>query len=331
MKKFLEGKKLLVVGILLSLAVMIGGIYSLSTDDADDIEVIYDTPTKDSKDISTNKYKIYLITMNMLDDFWKSMDTGCRSAADKLGNVDYKWIGPDVHEDALQSICINQAVDEGADAIILAASSLTGVNNSLKRADEAGVKIIYVDNAATYDCVAFLSTDNALAGRIAAETMQQTLAEAGITSGKIGVLSNQPTTISTELRSKGFREQFKGTAFTVTDTLYMEDNPQRINDFVRANTDYAAFFASNEMTATALGKYVSSLKVKPIVVGFDTSDSVLALLDAGILSATMQQNPELMGSKGLEIAIQALNGTYSEPKNSKIDTGVTVIKRESLK
>ena len=331
MKRLLVEKAPLVIGTILSILVIFILIYSTSTNKTDDIVVIYDS-SRNATNVSgeEKKYKVYLITMNMLDDFWKSMDTGCRQAVNKLGNVDYKWIGPDVHEDDLQAICIDQAVEEGADAILLASSSPTGVNESLKKADEAGVKIIYVDNAATYDGVAFLSTDNKLAGEIAAETMQQALSEAGITSGKIGIMTNKITTISTNLRGEGFREKFKGTAFTVTDTFYMEDDPQRIGDFIKNNMDYVAFFGSNEMTTVALGKYMKEMDPKKIIVGFDTSDAVLALVYDGIVYAVMQQNPELMGSRGVEIAIKALEGTYNEEKNTKVDTGINVIKKDTM-
>lgn len=74
----------------------------------------------------------------------------------ELGNITYKWIGPDSHDDALQSACIDQAVSDGADAILIAANSPEGVNASLQAASEAGCKIVYVDSAASFDCVSAL-------------------------------------------------------------------------------------------------------------------------------------------------------------------------------
>ena len=253
--------------------------YFTSSTTSDDIVVIYDSK-KNTNNISDdeNKYTVYLITMNMVDDFWKSMDTGCRQAVKEIGGIEYKWIGPDLHKDYLQNICINQAVDEGANAILIASSSLTGINDSLKKADEAGVKIIYVDNAATYEGMAFLSTDNKLAGKIAAETMQKALSEEGITFGKICAMTNKDTTISTNLRIEGFREQFKDTNFTVTETFYMEDDPQRIKNCVRDHPDYVAFFGSNEMTTVALGKSIKEFNSKQIIIGFDTSDAILSMM-----------------------------------------------------
>ncbi|MBR1397863.1 MAG: substrate-binding domain-containing protein, partial [Selenomonadaceae bacterium] len=131
------------------------------------------------------------------------------------------------------------------------------------------------------------------------------------------------------LRIEGFREKFANTNFTVTETFYMEDNPQRIVDFVKNNPDYAAFFGSNEMTTLALGKAMKEAEAKQLIIGFDTSDAVLSLVYDGIVYAVMQQNPKLMGYKGIKIAVQALTGNYND-KNTKIDTGINVIKKDAM-
>ena len=276
-----------------------------------------------------NQYKIYLITMDLADDFWKSIDLGCRKAVSELGGIDYKWIGPDVNEDLPQRRCIEQAVDEGADAILLAASSPQGVNESLEKAAQAGVKIIYVDNAAQFDGVAFLATDNELAGMIAGETMKTALIEARITSGTIGLMVNKDNVTSTALRVKGFRKVFEGSAFTLADTFFMEDDPQRIKTFVKEHPDYIAFFGSNERTALALGEQIKGSASNQIVIAFDTSDEVLTLLFEGAIYATLQQKPQIMGYDGIRIALEALKGNYTE-KNVVIDTGVKIIYKDSI-
>ena len=296
-----------------------------------DIVVIEDSDftNKDTSSADKNNYKIYLITMDLADDFWKSIDLGCRKAVSELGGIDYKWIGPDINEDLPQRRCIEQAIDEGADAILLAASSPRGVNESLEKAAKAGVKIIYVDNAAEFDCVAFLATDNELAGMIAGETMKTALIESRITFGTIGLMVNKDNVTSTALRVKGFRKVFEGTEFNLDDTFFMEDDPQRIKTFVKEHPEYVAFFGSNERTALALGEQIRDSDSDQIIVGFDTSDAVLNLLYEGALYATLQQKPQIMGYDGIRIAVETLKGDYTS-KNVIIDTGVKVIYKDSI-
>ena len=55
----------------------------------------------------------------------------------------------------------------------------------------------------------------------------------------------------------------------------------------------------------------------------------MSLVAEGVIYATMQQNPSVMGHDGISIALQALEGTYTET-NTKTDTGVTVISQDSM-
>jgi len=280
---------------------------------------------------SGKNYKVYLITMDLTDSYWKSIDDGCQQAISELGNITYKWIGPDAHDDAQQSACVDEAVADNANAILIAANSAEGINDSLKKAEEAGCKIVYVDSAASYDCVTALATDNVEAGRTAAETMKTALQEKGITSGTIGVMGVTEDTASCVARETGFREAFEGTGFTLADTVYMRDDAANVKNAVKDGLaeDYVGFFGTNEGTTVNLGEAVKEAGAETAVIGFDTSDAVLSLVSEGVIYATMQQNPTVMGHDGVTIAIQSLEGSYTDT-NTKTDTGVTVITRDSM-
>ena len=280
---------------------------------------------------SGSQYTVYLITMDLTDSYWKSIDDGCLSAVNELGNVTYKWIGPDAHDDALQSACIDEAVTNGANAILIAANSADGVNASLQKASDAGCKIVYVDSAASYDCVTALSTDNIAAGMTAGQTMIDALNTAGITSGTIGVMGVTADTASCVARETGFRQAFEGTDFTLADTVFMQDNADNVTNAVQDGLaqNYVGFFGTNEGTTVALGNAVKDAGTESMIVGFDTSDAVLSLVSEGVIYATMQQNPSVMGHDGMAIAIQALDGTYTDT-NTTTDTGVTVITQDAM-
>lgn len=270
-----------------------------------------DTPAPTT---ASSSYTVYLITMDLTDSYWKSIDDGCLSAVNEIGNITYKWTGPDAHDDALQSACIDDAVADGANAILLAANSRDGVNASLEKAASAGCRIVYVDSAASYDCVTALSTDNNVAGKTAAETMIHALQEKGITSGTIGVMGVTADTASCVARENGFREAFEGTDFTLADTVFMLDDAGNVTSAVNAGLaqSYVGFFGTNEGTTVAIGNAIKEAAVESVVVGFDTSDAVLSLVADGTIYATMQQNPQVMGHDGMSIAIQALEGTYTD-------------------
>ena len=291
-----------------------------------------DTEKDDSKvESSGENYTVYLITMDLTDSYWQSIDSGCKEAVKELGNVTYKWIGPDTHDDALQSACIDEAVANGANAILLAANSADGVNDSLKKADEAGCKIVYVDCAANYDCVTALATDNEAAGKTAGETMLAELKEKGVTSGTIGIMGVTADTASCVAREEGFRSAFEGTDFTLADTVFMNDDAEIVKSAVKdgLSNNYVGFFGTNTNTSVAIGETIKEESGDVVVIGFDSSDDVLSLVSGGFIQATMQQNPSVMGHDGLCIAIDALEGKNTD-SNTKTDTGVTVITKDSM-
>ncbi|MCM1282170.1 MAG: substrate-binding domain-containing protein [Muribaculaceae bacterium] len=280
---------------------------------------------------TSGEYTVYLITMDMTDSYWQSIDSGCQKAAGEIGGITYKWIGPDSHDDALQSACIDQAVGDGADAILIAANSAEGVNQSLAKAAEAGCKIVYVDSAASYDCVTALATDNEAAGATAANAMMEELRARGIAEGTIGVFGVTADTASCVARETGFRSAFEGSGYTLADTVFMQDDAGNVKGAVADGlaSGYVGFFGTNEGTTLATGEAAKEAGSDVLVVGFDTSDAVLSLVSEGVIFATMQQNPETMGYDGVRIAVQALEGAYTDT-NQKTDTGVTVITRDVM-
>ena len=278
-----------------------------------------------------NDYKIYLITMDKhYNNYWKAVEDGCEQAVKEIGGISYKWIGPDDRVAALQAECIDRAVDEGVDAILVAAISSTEANENLKRAEQAGVKIVYIDSAATYEAIATLMTDNEAAGKIAGEAMLKALHAAGVEAGTLGVLSVGEDTQNTNLRDKGFREALEGTNFTVAPTVYMHNDLNIIKDYVRDHSEYVGYLAANQQVTFAITEQIKDDPSVPIVIGFDTDNATLSAIDKGIIYATLQQNPQKMGHDGIEIAVKALQGIYKE-KNAMIDTGVSIVTRESLR
>ncbi len=279
----------------------------------------------------SQNYKVYLITMDQMDQHWVNVDKGCRQAVAELGNIDYKWLAPDVKDDAKQIECINNAVAGGADAILLAANGPVAVQSALEEAQAAGVKIVYVDSPADFPAVQTLATDNKAAGKTAGGEMLKALEAAGIKEGKIGVISVNAATASTVAREEGFREALKGSSFEVLETQYCDGDAAKSKD-AAANfitQGCVGLFGANEGSTVGIGNAIKEAGKNVIGVGFDKSDAILNLIKEGYLLCTMAQNPEVMGYEGVKTAAKALNGEETGPEF--IDTGVSVITKDDIK
>ncbi len=279
---------------------------------------------------SGDTYKIWLVTMDQQDQYWLNINNGCKKAADEIGNVEYTWNSPDVNDDEKQKQCINDAVEAGVSAIIVAANGPANVNDALQNAKDAGIKIVFVDSPADFDCVQKLATDNEAAGRTAGEKMLDDLKASNITKGNIGIIGVTKDTASCIAREKGFRSAFDGTGFTLLDTFYMGTDVQAAKKAVDGFIDKkcVGIFGANEGATSATGSRIKETGDNVEIIGFDTSDTVLGYISEGIISATMAQNPDTMGYEGMKTAVKALNG--EDTGEESIDTGVSVITSDDM-
>ncbi len=275
---------------------------------------------------SSNK-KIYLITMDQMDQHWQNVNAGCEKAVAELGGIDYKWLAPDIKDDNKQIESINNAVAGGADVILLAANGPNAVTSALKEATSAGVKIVYVDSAADYPGEQILATDNEAAGTTAGKQMLDALKAKGVNSGSIGIINVNAATASTVAREKGFRKAFEGSSYSILETQYCNGDAAVAKD-MSANfitQGVVGLFGANEGSTVGVGNAIQEAGNAVVGVGFDKSDMILSLIDKGYILCTMAQNPDVMGYEGIKTAVDVLNGKTISKKY--VDTGVSVIKK----
>lgn len=279
---------------------------------------------------SAANFRVFLITMDQMDQHWVTVDAGAKKAAEELGNVTYRWLAPDVKDDAKQIESINNAVASGADAILLAANGPTAVTAALREATAAGVKIIYVDSPADFPGEQTLATDNEAAGKTAGLELKKALESKGITSGKIGIVNVNAATASTVLRERGFRAAFEGTSFQILETQYGEGDAAKSKD-IAANyitQGVVGIFGANEGSTVGTGNAIKEAGGNVLGVGFDKSNTILQLIKEGHLIATMAQNPDVMGYEGMKAAVAVLEGKTLEA--DYVDTGVSVLTKDKI-
>jgi ribose transport system substrate-binding protein len=276
-------------------------------------------------------YKITLVTMDQMDRHWVTVREGAEKAAKELGNVEFNWLAPDLKDDAKQIECINNAVANGAQAILLAANGPDAVTAALKDAVDAGVKIIYVDSTANFPGLATFMTNNEEAGVTAGKVMLDALAKAGIKNGTIGIINPNAATVTNTLREKGFRRAFEGqTDFTFLETQYSDGDVIKSKE-IGANfitQGVVGIFGANEGCTAGTGIAIQESGENIIGVGFDQSDAIRDLIKKGFLVGAMAQNPDVMGYEGLKAAVAILEGKTVSP--DPVDTGVSVLSKENL-
>ena len=105
-----------------------------------------------------------------------------------------------------QTRMAEDAINQKADAILLAPSDPAALAPVAAKIKEANIPLILIDSAiSTEDYDAFFSTDNEAAGALAGETFAKLVNG----RGKIGIVHAQPSSTTAIARGKGFETKIK--------------------------------------------------------------------------------------------------------------------------
>jgi len=287
----------------------------------------YDINVASTSTNEIERFKVVLITMDKIDEYWNYVDQGAADMAAMAG-IDYIWEAPDIKNNERQVEILKNAVENGADLILLAANDPVAISRAIEDAKSKNVKIIYVDSPAYEEAIITLSTDNYAAGRTAALIMLNELEAAGINNGSIGIIGVNMRINSTLNREAGFRDVLaEDGRFIVIPTAYREGDPamsqEAAEGFIIDNPDLVGIFGANEGSTVGLGNAIKTYNNKIIGIGFDRSVPIEELLNEGSLKAVIVQNPYTMGYLGMAEAIAALKGYDTGP--DEINTGVAIL------
>ena len=96
--------------------------------------------------LSAAPRNITLVAKSTETEFWQSVFAGARAAASEY-NVNLAIHGPETEEDyETQNALIEEAVAQGAEALVFSAISYTENAPAIDAAAEAGVKIVVIDS-----------------------------------------------------------------------------------------------------------------------------------------------------------------------------------------
>lgn len=292
-----------------------------------------DKTNSDNSNASSDSKKIVLITMDSIDEHWLSVRNGAEDKVKELGNIELIFRAPAGKTDPNeQTRMAEDAINQKADAILLAPSDPAALAPVAAKIKEANIPLILIDSAlSTEDYDAFFSTDNEAAGALAGETFAKLVNG----RGKIGIVHAQPSSTTAIARGKGFETKIKEIApnIQVVSVQYSDgDKARALNiatDIMTANPDLVGFFTSNEGSTIGVARAIEDMGKKDsiMLVGFDKSQDTIRALENGTLKATIVQNPYKMGYEGIQTAVDILEG---KEVSRLTDTGVNVVTLENI-
>ncbi len=277
------------------------------------------------------KPQILVSPKGLVHSFWVTVKAGADSAGKEFG-AEVIWKGPTQEIDiAGQIAIIEDYINKGIDAVVLAACDAQGLIPVLEKARQKRIPIITIDSGVDSDLpISFIATDNILAAQKAAQKLAELIGE----QGKVACIPFIPGAATSNWREQGFVEEIK--KYPNIELLPIRYSQSEVavgmavtEDILTGHPDIKGIFAANEAgTIGAIQALKTKNKIGQVkVVGFDAASNEVMALQAGEIDALIVQDPFKMGYEGVKAAMKAIKG---EAVPKRIDTGVYVVTKENL-
>jgi ribose transport system substrate-binding protein len=283
------------------------------------------------------RLRIAVIPKGTTHEFWKSVHAGAVKASKEL-DVDIVWKGPLKEDDLKAQIdVVSTFVAQGVSGIVLAPLNDTALKAPVKDAVSKKIPVVVFDSDLQGDDhVSFVATDNQAAGRLAGEAMAKAVGSQG---GGVIVLRYQEGSASTQNREKGFLDAVKAKpelkiisdnqyGGATTESAFQKSESLLIAHKAQTGT-VAGLFTPNESTTFGMLQALkkSGLNKKVKLIGFDSSEKLVAALKDGDIEGLVVQNPFNMGYLAVKTMTENLRG---KPVEKRIDTGARYVDKSGL-
>jgi ribose transport system substrate-binding protein len=261
---------------------------------------------------STSTKKVVYIPGLTGNPFYTTVACGAMSVAGKL-NVNFSVQGAPQFDVAKQTAIVNAVVTTKPDAIMISHTDPKGMIAPLKQAEAAGIKVVLIDGdlADTTVGVTNIQSDNVQGGKLAAQELAKQMGN----SGSVVIIDNDPGFPISEQRVQGFQEAMKANSgIKVLGVQYSHNQTANaaliVSSTAAGHPDLKGVYTvetnNTEGAITGIRESNGTGKIK--LVGYDTSDPIVAALQNGSLTADVVQYPYGEGQLGLQSAVDAING-----------------------
>lgn len=276
--------------------------------------------------ITAKKRSFAIIPHNDIPFFHDTRD-GAMDAAVKLG-VDVTWRAPRAHDPKLQAALIDEVVSKGVDGIGISPLDTPEVRQSIKKALDKGIKVIFFDSDIPgIGRAGFIGTDNRKAGQMLGELVNKKM------NGKGRILVTFPDNNAKNLKDRydGFMDVIgKSPDYEVLlrKTGYGDVNErwQEIKKIIQQDPRIDGFVCLDSAGSTLAWKLKGELGLSPVCVVFDkTEDSKLPLENGN--TYVLAQRPRLWGELVVRRLNEVCNGKTIQDNE---DTGTYEINKSNM-
>jgi len=265
------------------------------------------------------KPKVALVMKSLANEFFLTMEDGAK-AYQIEHSADFDLVSNGIKDEsdtANQIRIVEQMIVGKVDALVIAPADSKALVPVLKKAMDAGIKVVNIDNqldAAVLKSkslqVPFVGPDNRKGAKLVGDYLAQQL-KAG---DQVGIIEGVPTTTNAQMRTAGFRDAMDAAQMKIVSVQSGNWEIDKGNAVASAMLneypDLKALLAGND--SMALGA-VSAVRAagkagKVQVVGYDNINAIKPMLKDGRVLATADQFAARQAVFGIETALKLIKG-----------------------
>lgn len=287
--------------------------------------LVQNEPTKSQQPAKENKeLKIALVMKTLTNPFFVAMERGGRQAEKEFGIKLIVKTGAMETSIEQQIGIIEELITMKVDAIVIAPGSSTELVGVLKKAQDANIKIVNIDNRLDPELskkmgllnVPFISVKNDEGAYLSAKYIADMIQ----TSANVAIIEGIRTADNAQGRKKGAQKAFSENpnikiVASETANWKIDEAYNVATTIFASHPDLKAIFCANDMMALGVIQYLKdSKKSNVLVAGFDNLDDAKTALRQGTMAVTIDQQPEIQGYTGVKYAIELMQGKSVAPE-----------------
>lgn len=242
--------------------------------------------------------------------FFVSLSEGAKAAATTEGT---DLIVVDAGDDAAkQTSDIEDLISRNVSVLIVNPVDSDAVGPVVKDALAKGIKVISVDrvvNGAEVDCQ--IASDNVAGSKMVTEYLKELIGE----GAKVAEIQGVPGASATIDRGEGFHlvadKEFNVVA-SQSANFNRAEGMNVMENILQSDSSIKGVFAHNDEMALGAVEAISASGKDIKVIGFDATDDAVAAVEAGKMTATVAQKPEVMGETAVLTALKMIQGETVE-------------------
>jgi ribose transport system substrate-binding protein len=274
---------------------------------------------KSDSSATSGKPKIALVMKSLANEFFSTMAEGAKK---------HQATHPDTYELIVNGIknetdlaeqvgLVEQMIARQVNAIVIAPADSKALVTVLKRAKDAGVLVVNIDNKLDGEVVKqaglsipFVGPDNRAGARKVGEELARHLQS----GEKVAIIEGIPTAFNGQQRRLGFEDAMKAAGMNVVTIQSGNWEMEKANNVATAilseHPDLKAILCANDnMALGAVSAIQAAGKTgNVLVVGFDNIGAIRPMVADGRVIATADQHADQLAVFGIEAALKILKG-----------------------